>query len=59
MDKIGAAWGALKGYKTYVTAALAVLTAASAYLTGEATLMQTAQLVFTAIMGATVRNAVG
>ena len=58
MEKIANLWGALKGYKTYLTAGLAVATAVSAYLTGEATLVQTAQLVLTAVMGATVRNAI-
>ena len=58
MDKFAIAWGALKGYKTYVTAAVAVVTAIGAYLTKDATLMQTAQLIFTAIMGASVRNAI-
>ncbi len=59
MDKIAIAWGALKGYKTYITAGIAVITALGAYATGDATLMQTLQLLFTAVMGATVRNAVG
>ena len=59
MDKLAIAWGALKGYKTYITAGVAVVTALGAYLTKDATLMQTLQLVFTAVMGATVRNAVG
>ena len=48
----------LAGKKTYITAALAVLTAVGAYLTGDATIMQTAQLVFTALIGAFVRNGV-
>lgn len=46
----------LAGYKTYITAGVAVITAVAAYLTGEATVMQTAQLVFTALIGAFVRN---
>lgn len=45
------------GYKTYITAGLAVIGAVAAYLVGDATLMQTAQLVVTAIIGATVRHA--
>lgn len=49
----------LAGKKTYVTAALAVATAIGAYLTGDATIMQTAQLVFTALIGAFVRNGIG
>jgi hypothetical protein len=49
----------LSGKKTYVTAALAVATAIGAYLTGDATVMETAQLVFTALIGAFVRNGIG
>lgn len=48
----------LAGYKTYITAGLAVLTALAAYLTGEATIIETAQLTFTALIGAFVRNGV-
>lgn len=48
----------LKGYKTYITAGLAVLAAVSAYLVGDADLMQTAQLVFTALIGAFIRSGV-
>ena len=48
-----------KGYKTYVTAAIAVLTAVGAYLVGDATIAETAQLVFTAILAATIRHGVG
>lgn len=44
------------GYKTYITAAVAVIGAVAAYLTDDATLIQTAQLVVTAIIGATVRH---
>jgi len=49
----------LKGKKTYVTAALAVLTAVGAYLTGDATVVQTTQLVFTALLGVFLRNGMG
>lgn len=49
----------LKGKKTYVTAAVAAITAVAAYLTGDATLMDTLQLVFTAAVGAFVRNGIG
>lgn len=48
----------LSGYKTYITAALAVASAVAAYLTGEAALADTLQLVFTAILGATIRAGV-
>lgn len=48
----------LKGYKTYVTAGVAVIGAVAAYLVGDADLMQTANLVFTAILAAFVRNGI-
>ena len=48
----------LKGYKTYVTAAVAVITAVSLYLVGDASVMETAQAVFTAILAATIRHGV-
>lgn len=48
----------LAGYKTYITAAIAVLTALGAYFSGEATVIQTAQLVFTALLGAFVRSGI-
>ena len=48
----------LAGYKTYVTAAVAVIGAVAAYLVGDADLMQTANLVFTALLAAFVRNGV-
>lgn len=46
----------LAGYKTYVTAGVTVIGAVAAYLTGDADLMQTAQLVVTALLAAFVRN---
>ena len=46
------------GFKTYITAAVAVVTAAAAYLTGEASLVDTLQLVFAALMGAFIRSGV-
>ncbi len=46
----------LKGYKTYITAGVAVITAVADYLTGSATLAQTVQLVFTAVFAATLRH---
>ncbi len=48
-----------EGYKTYITAAVAVIGALAAYLTGDASLIQTAQLVVTAIIGATIRHGIG
>lgn len=46
------------GYKTYITAGVAVITAVSAYLVGDADMMQTVNLVFTALLAAFVRNGV-
>ncbi len=48
----------LSGYKTYITAGVAVVSALAAYLTGDASLMQTAQLVFTALMAAFLRSGI-
>lgn len=48
----------LKGYKTYVTAGVTVITAVAAYLVGDASLTDTAQLVVTALMGAFIRHGV-
>ena len=49
----------LKGYKTYIVGTLAVLGAVGAYLTGDATLGDTIQLVVTAVLGMTIRHGVG
>ncbi len=46
----------LSGYKTYITAALAALGALAAYLVGDASLMDTVQLVVTALLGAFIRH---
>lgn len=48
----------LAGYKTYITAGVAVISAVAAYATGEADLMDTANLVFTALLGAFIRHGV-
>lgn len=48
----------LKGKKTYIMAALAVLTAVAQYLYGDVTLMEASQLAFTAILAATVRKGI-
>ena len=48
----------LQGKKTYITAAVAIITAIAAYLVGDATPIQAAQLVFTALIGAFVRSGV-
>jgi len=43
------------GYKTYIVAAVAVLSAVATYFVGDASLADTAQLVLTAVLGATLR----
>lgn len=48
----------LKGYKTYITAGVAIVVAVAEYLTGDATLADTANLVFTALLAAFVRNGI-
>jgi len=48
----------LKGYKTYITGTLAILTAIGTYLAGDMSLAETIQLTVTAILGMTVRNAI-
>jgi VIT1/CCC1 family predicted Fe2+/Mn2+ transporter len=48
----------LRGRKTYVAAALAVLGAGAGYVTGDATAAQAAQMVLTAVLGATLRNSI-
>lgn len=46
------------GYKTYITAGVAIVGAVAAYLTGEASAMDTANIVVTALIGAFIRNGV-
>lgn len=48
----------LKGYKTYITAGVAVISAAAAYLVGDASVMDTATLVFNALFAAFIRNGI-
>jgi hypothetical protein len=48
----------LSGYKTYVVAAVAVITAAAAWLVGDASIGDTIQLIVTAVLGATIRNGI-
>ncbi len=48
----------LKGYKTYVTAAVTVFGALAALFVGDAELADTIQLVVTAVLGATIRAGV-
>lgn len=49
----------LKGYKTYVATAVAVITAVAAYLVGDISVAEAAQLVLTAVLGATIRHGIG
>jgi len=49
----------LKGYKTYIVAFVAIITAVAAYLTGDLALPAAAQAVLTAVLGATIRNGIG
>lgn len=46
------------GYKTYIVAAVAILTAVGAYLVGDLPIADAAQAVLTAILAATIRNGV-
>jgi len=48
----------LSGYKTYLTAAVAVVTALATYLSGDASLADTLQLAFGAILAAFIRSGV-
>lgn len=46
------------GKKTYITAAVAIIAAIAAYLTGDATAAQTGQLVFSALLAAFIRDGI-
>lgn len=48
----------LKDKKTYVVAAVAIITAVGSYLTGDLSLTDTLQIALTAILGATIRNGI-
>lgn len=48
----------LKGYKTYITGVVTIISAIAAFLIGEAELATTLQLVVTAVMGMTIRAGV-
>lgn len=48
----------LKGYKTYIVGGLAVLGALASFLVGDIAAADAIQLALTAILGATVRNAI-
>ena len=46
------------GFKTYIVAGVAVITAVAAWLTGDASIADTIQLVITAVLGATIRHGI-
>lgn len=48
----------LKGYKTYITALVAIISTVAAYLVGDIGIADAAQLVLTAVLGATVRSGI-
>ncbi|UPT53188.1 hypothetical protein [Synechococcus phage Ssp-JY42] len=48
----------LSGYKTYITAGVAIVGAVAGYLTGDVSMSDAAQLVVTALLGAFLRNGV-
>ena len=48
----------LQGYKTYITAAVAIIGAVAGYLTGDLQLAAAVQLAVTAILGATLRSGI-
>lgn len=48
----------LKGKKTYIVAAIAVLTALAGYLAGDLTIPQAGQAILTAVLGATLRHGI-
>ena len=50
-------FGILRGKKTYVAAGLTVIGAGASYLTGDASVVQAAQMAITAVLAATLRNA--
>lgn len=46
----------LKGYKTYIVAGMAVVSAVVGYLIGDLTVPAAAQAILTAVLGATLRH---
>ena len=48
----------LSGYKTYIAAVVAVVGAVGAYLSGDMSIADAAQIVVTALIGVFVRNGV-
>jgi hypothetical protein len=48
----------LKGYKTYVVGVVAIISTVASYLVGDLDIANAAQLVLSAVLGMTVRNAI-
>lgn len=48
----------LKGYKTYIAAALSAITAGAGYLTGDLTAPVAIQMAITAVLSATLRSGI-
>jgi len=47
-----------KGYRTYILAGVAVISAVAGYLVGDLSVTEASQLVLTAVLGATIRSGV-
>jgi len=50
--------GKLKGKKTYIVGGLGILGAVASFLVGDANAIEAGQMVITAVLGMTVRNAI-
>lgn len=48
----------LKGYKTYITGAVGIISTIGAYLVGDLALADAAQLILTAVLGMTIRDGI-
>ncbi len=51
--------GKFKGKKTYIVGALGVIGAIASFLVGDASAIEASQIAITAILGMTMRNAIG
>lgn len=51
-------FASLKGKKTYITAGVTILSAVAGYLSGDVTAASAAQLIVTAVLGATIRDGI-
>lgn len=47
------------GYKTYILTGVTVISSVASYLVGDITLAAAAQLIVTALIGATIRHGIG